>query len=189
VATMQHPPTSEDPHERSSITPHEAEPRPSHLALPRWSLPLLGGLALLVGGVTVMHPAWRGDQGSAEVSLASNTEPTSQATPADPGKAKPKLVDEQDEDGPLPSALPFDEYVARKALELRAQGLACGKPGRIDLKVSFAPSGSSTRAEVTLPRLATTRVARCVSERLSGVSIPAFQGNQERSVQVSVAVR
>jgi hypothetical protein len=184
----QHHPHHDDHHDRLSITPHEAETGHTK-ALPRWAFGLLGGLALLTGGLTALRMAWQDDQGGAQLSLGSNTEPTSTTSPA-PADARPtaRVSGELDEDAPLPSAMPFDEYVARTALELRTRGLNCGKPGRVDVKVSFAPSGSSTRAEVVAGRNAAT-ASQCVVGRMTGVTIPAFQGSEERSVQVSLALR
>lgn len=179
MATTQHPSSSEDPHERSSILPHEATPRPRHLSLPRGSLALLLGGALLSCGVTLLHMAWHGDQGAMpEVSQASHTEPT----PPTPAQSKAAEIEEESS---LPSALPFDEYVALKALELRSKGLSCGYSGRVALKVSFAPSGASTHTEVTPP----TEAASCVTRHITGVTIPAFRGTEERSVQMTLAVR
>lgn len=175
----------DDSHERISISPHEAS-KADHHKLPRWALPLLGGLAVMATGVTFLRMAWHGDQGGTpQVTLGSNTEPSKPTTLRPDANPSAKMVGEQDEDAPLPNALPFDEYVARTALELRARDVRCGQAGQVELKVSFSPSGTSTRVEPA----AATRAGRCAASRLEGITIPAFQGNEERQVTVKVALR
>lgn len=185
MATTIRPTTTDVPADRSS-TPPEAQSA-SSVRRPRWALPLLAGLALLTGGVTAVHLAWHGDHGAVPEVSSNGTSGASVAAPPPAGASDPTSLTEFDEDAPLPGTLPFDEYVARKSLELRARGLRCARPGKVELRVSFAPSGNSTRTEVVSS--SASSVATCITERLDKVSIPAFQGRDERSVEVSVAVR
>jgi hypothetical protein len=187
MATPQHPCSPEEHPDRCSCAPHEAVSR-RPVASSGGAAWLLGGaLAILCGG-TSLQAVWRGDQGGQERVLGSNTEPsaTIPTTRPDKGPLGAKLPSENEEDEALPAALPFDEYVARKALELRMRGFKCGH--RVDLRVSFAPSGASTRAELVEPQVS-AKVAQCVVTRLERTAIPAFRGSEERSVQVSLAMR
>jgi len=189
MATPQRPLPSEEHPDRCSCAPHEAiSRRPgASSGVAAW---LLGGaLAILFGG-TSLQAVWRGDQGGQDRVLGSNTEPSATTPTARPDRAPPgaKLPSENEEDEALPAALPFDEYVARKALELRMRGFKCGHRGRVDLRVSFAPSGASTRAELVEPRVP-AKVAQCMVTRLERTAIPAFRGSEERSVRVSLATR
>lgn len=189
MATQQHPPVREEHPDRSSCTPFEASAKPQRFSGVAGSWLLGGALALLLGG-TSLHMAWHGDQGGDRSVLGSNTEPSA-IQPRPQANQKPpvaQLSNEQDEDEPLPSALPFDDYVAKKALELKARGVKCGYRGKMELRVSFAPSGNSTRAEVTSTGV-NTKTTQCVVGRLENTSIPAFRGTEERSVQISLAMR
>ncbi|MCS6902180.1 MAG: hypothetical protein RMJ98_21325 [Myxococcales bacterium] len=189
MATLQCPSPSEDPPDRCSCAPCEAIPRRRYTS-PRGASWLLGGVLTLLLMGTTLRVAWHSGQGEDESKLGSNTEPSAIAPTAKPDTQPPaaKLPTEQEEDGPLPAALPFDDYVARKALELRMRGFKCGYRGRAELRVSFAPSGASVRAELLSPRVP-AKVAQCIVARLEQTAIPAFRGTEERSVQVSLAMR
>lgn len=189
------PPTAHSNHDhtgdRHSVPPHETRAEKlRHSALAHWGLPALLGLLVLAGGFNL---ASHWDRPIPGVSLGTSTTlaPTAVATVIEEGSAPVTGMSEasQEEDSYLPGSLPFDEYKARKALELRTRGLSCGKPGRVEMSVSFAPSGVSTHAAVAGSKTASVDVARCVSEHLEGVQIPAFRGAEERAVRVSVVVR
>lgn len=188
MATQQSP-SPEDHPDRCSYAPHEALPRRLQAA-PRRGSWLFGAALAMVFGGTLLRTAWRDDQGGQGSVLGSNTEPSAVIPHAKPEPKAPvaQLPNEQDEDEPLPTALPFDEYVAQKALELRARGVKCGHRGRVELRVSFAPSGTSTRTELSSPRIP-AKVSQCLVSRLERTAIPAFRGTEERSVQVTLALR
>ena len=179
------------PHEdydRISTAPHSSHvPHPAHPAHhSRWALPALAAFALVGGGLTAARLAWHADQGGPTDVPPGNT--TTEHTVAAPSPTAIETVtSDGEEDAPLPGTLPFDDYVARKTLELRARGLRCARPGQVDLRVTFAPSGNSTRTEVVSH--SASPAASCIVNRFENVTIPAFQGREERSVDVSVAVR
>ena len=182
-------PTYDEFLDRHSTAPHTAHvpsvpPPAAHR--PRWALPLLAGLALATGGLTAVHMAWHGDQGDLATVAPTHTSERAAGAPP-PASTTVVTSGEGDEDAPYPGVLPFDEYVAQKTLELRARGLRCARPGQVDLRVSFAPLGNSTRIEVVSD--AANPVASCITSRFENVTIPPFQGREERSVNVSVAVR
>ncbi|RYE94247.1 MAG: hypothetical protein EOO75_02455 [Myxococcales bacterium] len=185
MATTLRPTTTDVSLDRSSTPPDGKSP--PFVRRPRWAFPLLTGLALLTGSLTAMYQPWRGGHGVGPEVSSNGTSGASVAAPPAAGAADPTSLSEADEDAPLPGTLPFDEYVARKSLELRARGLRCEKPGQVELRVSFAPSGNATRTEVVSS--SADSVASCITARLDKLVIPAFQGRDERSVEVSVAVR
>ena len=190
MATTHRPTTTDVLSDRHFTAPHERKSDQT-IHHPRWALPLLAGFALLTGGVTVGRMAWRSDQGGPSGVLSNSVSDPSVAAPLPASTLVPSSTasseSEGDEDAPLPGTMPFDEYAARKTLELRARGLRCEQPGQVDLKVSFAPSGTSTRTEVVSSVV--SPAASCIVSRLEKVNIPPFQGRDDRTVSVSVAVR
>jgi hypothetical protein len=186
MATQQHS-SLESSSDRCSHIPLEAAPRGHgskkiHLG---WALPGLLGLAL---GMTGVRIAGHGDQGPRGAVLGSNTEPTALVKPSPGPKAPVQVGIEQEEEDLLPMALPFDDYVARKAIELRTRGVRCGHRGKVEVRVLFAPSGMSVRAEVGTPGMA-PKATRCILNHVEKTLIPSFRGGEERAVQVSLAMR
>jgi hypothetical protein len=184
MATQQHP-SPESSSDRCSHIPLEAAPRGrgSKKIHPGWALP-----GLLALGMTGVRMAGHGDQGPGGAVLGSNTEPTAPARPSSGPKAPVQVGIEQEEEELLPMALPFDDYVARKAVELRTRGVRCGHRGKVEVRVLFAPSGMSVRAEVGTPGLA-PKATQCILNHVEKTSIPSFRGGEERAVQVSLAMR